>query len=95
MTTPDSTSMPDPTTPVSGASDLAPPVLARWIALLLAVAMFGLVPSALVLLVVDRPNMREAMDATGSFLGGVGGWGALILSLVLCVLQAYRERCSQ
>ncbi|MEV7114387.1 hypothetical protein [Streptomyces anulatus] len=42
---------------------------------LLAVGMFVLVPITLTVFVVDRPNAREAMDATGSFLGGVGGWG--------------------
>ncbi|OKJ09412.1 hypothetical protein AMK21_31455 [Streptomyces sp. CB00316] len=73
-----------------------PPVFALRAVLLLAVGMFVFVPAtiALVFFMLDRPNVRDSMDATGSFLGGTAGWGALILSLVLCVLQAYRDRPS-
>ncbi|MDX2407364.1 hypothetical protein NJO91_30095 [Streptomyces microflavus] len=97
MTTIDSTPTPDPTTP---APDLAPapvpPALALRAVLLLAVGMFVFVPIAiaLVFFLLDRPNVRDSMDATGSFLGGTAGWGALILSLVLCVLQGSRDRPS-
>lgn len=70
MTTIDSTLTPDPTTPDPAP---APPVFTLWAVWFLAVGMFVLAPSTLVLFVVDRPNVREAMDATGSFLGGIGG----------------------
>ncbi|WP_405434907.1 hypothetical protein [Streptomyces anulatus] len=96
MTTIDSTPTPDPTTP---GPDPVPvpvpvvPVFAPWAVLLLAVGMFVLTPVALVLFMLDRPNVRESMDAAGSFIGGTAGLGALILSLVMCVLQA-RDRPS-
>ncbi|MFJ9312302.1 hypothetical protein [Streptomyces cyaneofuscatus] len=95
MTTIDSTPTPDPATP---APDPVPapvrPVLALRAVLLVASGMFVFVPTtiAMVVFMLDRPNVRDSMDATGSFLGGTAGWGALILSLVLCVLQGYRDR---
>ncbi|MEU5234894.1 hypothetical protein AB0G82_37485 [Streptomyces anulatus] len=92
MTTTDSTPMPDPATPAPAGVPV-PSVLAPWATPVLAVGMFALVPIALVLFVMDRPHMREAMDATGSFLGGVGTWGALLLC-ALQAAQAYRERRS-
>ncbi|MFF0199010.1 hypothetical protein ACFYT5_39540 [Streptomyces anulatus] len=93
MTAIASPATPDPTTP-DPAPAAPPPVFAPWAVWLLAVGMFVLVPITLTVFVLDRPNAREAMDATGSLLGGISGWGALILSLVLCVLQAYRDRPS-
>ncbi|WP_097870809.1 hypothetical protein [Streptomyces sp. rh34] len=93
MTAIASPATPDPTTPAP-APAAPPPVFAPWAVWLLAVGMFVLVPITLTVFVVDRPNARAAMDATGSFLGGIGGWGALTLTFVLCVFQAYRERRS-
>lgn len=97
MTTIDSTPVPDPTTPAPDPAPApVPPALAPRAVLLLAVGMFVFVPVtiALVFFMLDRPNVRDSMDATGSFLGGTAGWGALILSLVLCALQAYKDRPS-
>ncbi|MGW3932623.1 hypothetical protein ACWECC_31660 [Streptomyces microflavus] len=97
MTMIDSTPTPDPTTPAPDPVPApVPPALALRAVLLLAVGMFVFVPTtiALVFFMLDRPNVRDSMDATGSFLGGTAGWGALILSLVLCVLQGYRDRPS-
>ncbi|MFH8886781.1 hypothetical protein [Streptomyces californicus] len=102
MTTIDPASMPGPTMPAPAASAPGPapapvpPVFGLRAVLFLAVGMFVFVPTtiAMVFFLLDRPNVRESMDATGSFLGGTAGWGALILSLVLCVLQAYRNRPS-
>ncbi|MFE1545914.1 hypothetical protein ACFW61_36440 [Streptomyces microflavus] len=97
MTTIDSTPVPDPATPAPDPAPApVPPVPALWAVLLLAVGMFVFVPTtiALVFFMLDRPNVRDSMDATGSFLGGTAGWGALILSLVLCALQGDRGRPS-
>lgn len=98
MTTIDSTSMPDPTVPDPATPAPAPvqPVFALRAVLLLAVGMFVFTPVtiAMVFFLLDRPNVRDSMDAAGSFLGGTAGWGALILSLVLCVLRGYRDRPS-
>ncbi|MFI5726757.1 hypothetical protein [Streptomyces cyaneofuscatus] len=97
MTTIDSTPTPDPAVPAPDPLPApVPPVFALRAVLLLAVGMFVFVPVtiALVFFLLDRPNVRDSMDATGSFLGGTAGWGALILSFVLCALQAYRGRPS-
>ncbi|MFJ5656384.1 hypothetical protein ACIQD5_23945 [Streptomyces microflavus] len=97
MTTIDSTPTPDPATPAPDPAPApVPPAPALWAVLLLAGGMFVFVPTtiAMVFFLLDRPNVRDSMDATGSFLGGTAGWGALILSLVLCALQAYRGRPS-
>ncbi|MCX4486347.1 hypothetical protein OG890_20705 [Streptomyces anulatus] len=93
MTAIASPATPDPTTP-DPAPAAPPPVFAPWAVLLLAVGMFVLIPITVVVFMLDRPNVRDSMDAAGSFLGGTAGWGSLILSLVLCVLQAYRDRPS-
>ncbi|MFJ1804290.1 hypothetical protein [Streptomyces sp. NPDC088180] len=93
MTTIDSTPTPDPTTPEPNPAPVpVPPVFALWAVLLLAVGMFVFVPViiAMVLFMLDRPNVRESLDAAGSFIGGTAGLGALIL----CVFQAYRNRPS-
>ncbi|WP_055561848.1 hypothetical protein [Streptomyces luridiscabiei] len=97
MTTIDSTPTPDPATPAPDPAPApVPPAPALWAVLLLVVGMFVFVPTtiAMVFFLLDRPNVRDSMDATGSFLGGTAGWGALILSLVLCALQGYRGRPS-
>ncbi|MFI8200905.1 hypothetical protein ACIF6K_31030 [Streptomyces sp. NPDC085942] len=103
MTTIDSTPMLDPTVPDPAASApdpvpaAAPPVFAPRAVLFLTVGMFVFIPTtiSMVFFLLDRPNVRESMDATGSFLGGTAGWGALILSLVLGALQGYRDRPSR
>ncbi|MFD8440340.1 hypothetical protein ACFV2I_35450 [Streptomyces microflavus] len=97
MTTIDSTPVPDPATPAPDPAPApVPPAPALWAVLLLVVGMFVFVPTtiAMVFFLLDRPNVRDSMDATGSFLGGTAGWGAVILSLVLCALQAYKDRPS-